>query len=48
MKEARERRVKVLLFSKGKKVCKESENINLEREFQVRGVVFNSVDSCLL
>ena len=32
-------------FSKGKKVCKESGNLKLEREFQVRGVaycVFNS------
>jgi len=40
MKEARERRVEVLSFSKGRKVCKESENLNLEREIQVRGVAY--------
>ena len=48
MKEARERRVEVLLFSKGKKVCKESENLNLEREIQVRGVVFHVFNSCIM
>ena len=32
-------------FSKGEKVCKESGNLNLEREFQVRGVVLMCFDS---
>ena len=48
MKEARERRVEVLLFRKGKKVCKESENLNLERKIQVRGVVFDVFNSCIM
>ena len=44
VKEGRERRIRVVLLARGK-VRKESGNLNLEREFQVRGVVLMLFDS---